>query len=121
MKDSIKVFESSNLYKSLLFYIDTAEKTEFSLEGLSLEDLKLCTSYESAADTRRELNTRFITLWELNRILFSGVIEKTNWHIRGHHSVTEIKNALGGIVPKNRIHQQYVYSETGAFPLTCFV
>lgn len=73
--------EPSNPYKSLSYYIETAEHIDFSLEGLTTEDVRKALDIGRKAGSRRELNTRFMTLWELNQIWFSANRKKTIWHV----------------------------------------
>jgi len=54
--------EPSNPYSSLNFYIDTAEKIEFSLEGISGPDLYRAVQTGKRVQDRRELDSRYMTL-----------------------------------------------------------
>ncbi len=70
-------------YESLLYYIDTAKQIDFSLEGISFENLKTCLKINKVAESRYELGSPFMTLWEINQIIFTDYRYKTTWHIRG--------------------------------------
>jgi len=82
--------EPSNPYTSLNFYIDTAEKIEICLEGISGPDLRQASQIGKRVQDRRELDSRYMTLWEINQLLFSDAKHKTTWHLRGGISVTDV-------------------------------
>ena len=89
-------------YSSLLFYIDTAETIHFSLEGISIDDLLFSVSIGKRVSNRRELGKNFMTLWEINQILFSDYKNKTVWHIRGVLTKKQVVKVLAPIVnPEN--------------------
>lgn len=51
-------------YRSLLWYIDSAESIDFSLEGIPAEDLRRAAAEAGGLkDNRRELGLPFMTLW----------------------------------------------------------
>jgi hypothetical protein len=58
-------------YVSLNFYIDTAESIEFSLEGISCDDIRKALKPGRRATDRREIDSRYMTLWEINQVVFS--------------------------------------------------
>jgi len=68
-------------YRSLMYYIETAELIDFSLEGVSPDDVRIAAAHGRAAVDRRDLGSPYMTTWELNRILYSPYHEKTAWHL----------------------------------------
>lgn len=93
----------SNPYPSLFFFIHTSDVIHFSLEGVNLEDIKKCVDFGRCAMSRNELNTPYMTLWEINQILFSSYVQKTIWHIRGDMDKNELLTCLHGLVQEKNI------------------
>ena len=92
----------TNPYISLNFYIDTAEAIEFSLEGVSEEDIRLAVRTGRRVRDRRELGTRFMTVWEINQVLYSDAQARTTWHLRD--ALTAAARApLHGVVDPKRM------------------
>ncbi len=90
-------------YESLNYYIDTAEAIEFSLEGVALEDIRKASAIGYRAPDRRELGTSYMTVWEINQILFSPAVEKTVFHLRGGLKGGDVRKVLGDLVGEDRI------------------
>ena len=68
-------------YRSLLFYIQTAEIIDFSLEGVSPEHVRQAAQHGRLAANRRDLGSPYMTTWEINQVLYGPYHDKTTWHI----------------------------------------
>jgi hypothetical protein len=100
--------DPGNPYRSLLYYIETAERIDFNLQGISPENLRQVMRHGRLAEDRRELGTPYMTLWEINRILFSDNVEKTWWHVvplrsAGAGGIDDVRTQLTGFVDPARI------------------
>jgi len=103
IKDGIESFQSDYLlwiepsdpYRSLLFYIDTAERIHFNIEGLGVDDIRQAVVFNRAAEDRSDLQNAYMTIWEMNRVLYSSSLEKTLWHVNGEYSRKEIDDIMG--------------------------
>lgn len=93
--DYLLWIEPSDPYKSLLFYIDTAERIHFNIEGLGVEDIRQAVGFNRAAEDRADLQNAYMTIWEMNRVLYSGNLGKTLWHVNGEYSGKEVDDIMG--------------------------
>lgn len=93
--------------ESLMYYIATADRIDFSLEGIGFEELRRATSGSGGPKrSRRELGSRYMTSWEANQVYWGDELEKTWWHLRGGLTFEEAIEALGGRVPRGRIIEE---------------
>ncbi len=90
-------------YVSLGYYIDTAERIEFSLRGIPVDDVHGVVQFGKLASGRSELGTPYMTLWEINQILFSENVDKTWWHVAPEQDTDDVRSALEGIVKPERV------------------
>jgi NAD-dependent deacetylase len=96
--------DPSDAYTSLLWYIDSAERIDVSLEGIGVEDLRAATSgSEGRAPSRRQLGIRYMTSWEMNQLWWGPALDRTWWHIMGSMGIDEAREVLGGKVNLERI------------------
>jgi len=68
-------------YRSLLYYIETAEAIDFNLEGVSPEHVRQAAQHGRLAVDRRDLRSPYMTTWEINQVLYGPYHDKTTWHI----------------------------------------
>jgi ADP-ribosylglycohydrolase len=105
--DFMAWLEPGDPYESLMYFIATADRIDFSLEGIGLEELRLATSGSGGRKrSRRELGSRYMSSWEANQIYWGDELEKTWWHLRGGLTLEETAGALGGRVPRGRIVEE---------------
>ena len=91
-------------YRSLLWYIDSAESIDFSLQGIPAGDLRRAAAEAGGPKAgRRELGLPYMTLWEVNRIVWGPAVRKTLWHLRGSMDAKAAREALGGRVAPEAI------------------
>lgn len=102
--DFMAWIEPADPYESLLYYICTAERMDFNLEGITAEDLRRSTILSGGRKrSRGELGLRFMTCWEINQVFWSDALGRTWWHLAGGMSREEALAALGGRVDPSRI------------------
>jgi hypothetical protein len=91
-------------YRSLLWYIDSAETIDFSLEGIPAGDLRRAAAEAVGLKAgRRELGLPYMTLWEVNRVVWGPAVRKTRWHLRGSMDANAAREALGSRVDPEAI------------------
>lgn len=94
-------------YESLMYYISTANRIDFSLEGIGAEELRRATSGSGGPKRGRgELGSPYMSSWEANQVYWGDELEKTWWHLRGGLALEEAAAALGGRVPRDRIVEE---------------
>lgn len=93
----------SNPLESLNFYLDTAQCIDVNLQGLSYDDIKIAINFEKAANSLNELRTKYMTIWEINQILYSKNLTKTIWNFTFKQNEDIIKNILGRLVDEEKI------------------
>lgn len=102
--DFMAWIEPADPYESLLYYIHTAERIDFNLEGITAEDLSRSTILSRGRKRNRgELGLRFMTCWEINQVYWSDALDKTWWHLAGGMSREEALAAFAGRVDPSRI------------------
>ena len=71
-------------HKSLLYFIEAAERIDINLEGISKDDLWRATAGASRlAIDRRDLGLPYMTSWEINQVYWGGHLPKAWWHTGG--------------------------------------
>jgi hypothetical protein len=102
--DYMAWIDPGNPYRSLLWYIDSAESIDFSLEGIPEGDLRrAAVNAKGLKANRHELEMPFMTLWEINQIVWGPAVAKTRWHLMGSMGLEEARNALGNRVDPRTI------------------
>lgn len=89
--DNIEIYQSDylmwiapdNPYESLLFFIDTADVIHFNIEGIAIDDIAMALRTGKRSRDRDELETRFMTIWEMNQVIYSSSLARTIWHVNG--------------------------------------
>jgi hypothetical protein len=95
--------DPANPYKSLNFYVETAERIDFNLKGLGYSDIKRAVHFGGRAESRRELETGYMTVWELNQVVYSLRREKTAWHVTPELDIEKVRSAFEGYVEAERL------------------
>lgn len=90
-------------YKSLNFYIETAEHIDFNLQGLDCSGLERAVHYGSRAESRGELGTRYMTIWELNQVVYSLKRGKTVWHVTPDLDIEKVRAVFRGYTEPEKI------------------
>jgi hypothetical protein len=90
-------------YESLLYYINTAECIDVNLQGVPGESIALAVEHRTAAASRRILKSPFMTVWEINQILFSPNLNKTMWFVHDDQNLAEVRQALESLVEVDKI------------------
>jgi ADP-ribosylglycohydrolase len=104
--DYMAWIDPADPYASLEYYIKTAERIEFSLEGIEPAELRRATSGSGGPKPNRgELGTRFMTSWEMNRVFWGPELARTRWHLRGGMRKEEAFEALGPRVARDAIEE----------------
>jgi acetoin utilization deacetylase AcuC-like enzyme len=102
--DYMAWIDSGDPYASLLWYIESAERIDLSLEGIGASDLRLAAiDAIGPARDRHGLGVRFMTSWEINRIFWGPALKKTRWHLMGSMSRDDAWEALG-----RRVSREYI-------------
>lgn len=102
--DFLDWLDPGDPHRSLSFYLETAERIDVNLEGISARDLHEATAGAGgSASTRTALRPRYMTSWEMNQIYFGRYLRHTFWHTGGSMTAAEASAVLGDRVPKERI------------------
>ncbi|HTZ51326.1 MAG TPA: metallophosphoesterase [Spirochaetia bacterium] len=91
-------------HKSLLYFIEAAERIDINLQGISREDLHRATVGASRlAIDRRDLGLPYMTSWEINQVYWGGHLHKAWWHTGGSMSRQDVHDAMDGKASMERI------------------
>jgi Icc-related predicted phosphoesterase len=94
-------------HRSLLYFIEAADRIDINLQGISKEDLRRATvAAARLALDRRDLGLPYMTSWEVNQVYRGGHLPKAWWHTGGSMSAQEASEAMGGRVRLDRIVEE---------------
>lgn len=89
---------------SLMYYLQTAERIDVNLEGVSPADVRAATVVAGRPGVdRRDVGLPFMTSWEINQLYWSNPNVPVFWHTGGSMTLDEAYEIIGARVPKERI------------------
>ncbi len=97
----------SDSHVSLFFFIENAKRIDIHLKGISFDQLKHSTQRGYCAKTRADLGwCPYMSLWEINQIVYRHLLDRCYWHVSNSMSVDEAYEALEKKVSLSRISDE---------------
>ena len=89
---------------SLFFFIKEAERIYIYLKGISYDQHRHSAQRGYCVKNRTDLGwCPYISLWEINQIIYRHLQDKCYWHVSDNMSIEEAYEALGKQIKLNRI------------------
>ena len=102
--DFMEWIDPSHPEVSLMYYLQTAERIDVNLEGVSPADVRAATVDAGRCTVdRRDLGLPFMTSWEINQLYWHTPRIPVFWHTGGSMTLDEAYEIIGARVPKEQI------------------
>ena len=97
----------SDSHANLYFFIESADRIDIHLKGISFEQLKHSAQRGYCVKRRADLGwCPYMSLWEINQIVYRDLLDRSYWHVSNSLSIDEAHEALGGKVPLERLSDE---------------